>query len=323
MKQKQGLLKGLPGQVRKILSVYVTFFLFFVATVAVDPQIFSSGNRLWSLSLQYAPLMLCAMSQAACMLVGGINLALGTAMSLMTAVCATTMVPGALGMVQGIVCTLGAGALVGLIMGVVVVYGRLPDIIVTLAFSYIWKGVALTVLPSPGGYVNPDFTAFLSGGSFFPPAIVIVALSLLLWKLFKTTKPGLDIYAVGGNPRAAYESGLNVQRAKLTAYLVSGVFLGIAGLLLTGQISSGDPTIGVSYQMNSVAAAVLGGVSFLGGVGQMKGAVMGAFIFTALVNLLFFTGMNAFWQYVVQGLILIAAIGFKAIGYYRKGGDRA
>ena len=308
MKQKQGLLKGLPGQVRKILSVYVTFFLFFVATVAVDPQIFSSGNRLWSLSLQYAPLMLCAMSQAACMLVGGINLALGTAMSLM---------------VQGIVCTLGAGALVGLIMGVVVVYGRLPDIIVTLAFSYIWKGVALTVLPSPGGYVNPDFTAFLSGGSFFRPAIVIVALSLLLWKLFKTTKPGLDIYAVGGNPRAAYESGLNVQRAKLTAYLVSGVFLGIAGLLLTGQISSGDPTIGVSYQMNSVAAAVLGGVSFLGGVGQMKGAVMGAFIFTALVNLLFFTGMNAFWQYVVQGLILIAAIGFKAISYYRKGGDRA
>ena len=143
---------------------------------------------------------------------------------------------------RGIVCTLGAGALVGLIMGVVVVYGRLPDIIVTLAFSYIWKGVALTVLPSPGGYVNPDFTAFLSGGSFFPPAIVIVALSLLLWKLFKTTKPGLDIYAVGGNPRAAYESGLNVQRAKLTAYLVSGVFLGIAGLLLTGQISSGDPT---------------------------------------------------------------------------------
>ena len=319
----KGLINGLPGQTRKLLSVYITFLIFFVATIAVDPQIFSGGNRLWSLSLQYAPLMLCAMSQAACMLVGGINLALGTAMSLMTTVCAVTMGPGALGMARGIVCTLGAGALVGLVMGAVVVYGRLPDIIVTLAFSYIWKGVALIVLPSPGGYVNPEFSKFLSNGFIFPPAIIIVIVTLLLWKLFKTTKAGLDIYAVGGNSRAAYETGLSVERAKLTAYLVSGVFLGIGGLLLAGQISSGDPTIGASYQMNSVAAAVLGGVSFLGGVGQMKGAVMGAFIFTALVNLLFFSGMNAFWQYVVQGLILIAAIGFKAIGYYRKGGDRA
>lgn len=323
MMENRHMAVRLPGQTRKILSVYITFLVFLIATVAVDPQIFSSGNRLWALSLQYAPLMLCAMSQTACMLVGGINLALGTAMSLMTTVCAVTMGPGALGMAQGIVCTIGAGALVGLIMGAVVAYCRLPDIIVTLAFSYIWKGVALIVLPTPGGYVNPEFSGFLSKGGLFPPAIAIVVLTLVLWKLFKTTRTGLSIYAVGGNSRAAYESGLNVQRTKLIAYLISGIFLGIAGLLLAGQISSGDPTIGTSYQMNSVAAAVLGGVSFLGGVGQMKGAVMGAFIFTALVNLLFFSGMNAFWQYVVQGLILIAALGIKAIGYYRKGGDRA
>lgn len=324
MKDKiQGCLRGLPGPVRKILSVYVTFFIFLVATLAVDPQIFTNYRRLWALSLQYAPLMLCAMSQASCMLVGGINLSIGTGMSLMTAVCAVTMAPGPMGMLQGIVCTVGAGALVGIIMGVVVAYGRLPDIIVTLAFSYIWKGVALTVLPSPGGYVNPNFSSFLNSGFFFPPAVLAVVLMLGLWKLFKTTKPGLNIYAVGGNSRAAYESGVNVRRTKVLAYLVGGVFLGVAGLLLSGQISSGDPNIGGSYQMNSVAAAVLGGVGFLGGIGQMKGAVMGAFIFTALVNLLFFTGMNAFWQYVVQGLILIAAVGMKAIGYYRKGGDRA
>lgn len=323
MKEKLNLARHLPSHVRKILSVYITFLLFLIATVAVDPQILTSYKRLWPLSLQYAPLMLCAMSQTACMLVGGINLALGTAMSLMTTICATTMGPGAFGMARGIVCTIGSGALVGFIMGVVVVYGRLPDIIVTLAFSYVWKGVSLIILSSPGGYVNPEFSAFLSGGGLFPPAIIIVILMLILWKLFKTTKTGLDIYAVGGNPRAAFESGLNVKKAKIMAYLVSGIFLGVAGLMLTGQISSGDPTIGVSYQMNSVAAAVLGGVSFLGGVGQMKGAVMGAFTFIALVNLLFFSGMNSFWQYVVQGFILIAAIGVKAISYYRKGGDRA
>ena len=313
----------IPGSVRKILSVYLTFLVFLVATLFVDPQIFSSRGRLWTLSLQYVPLMFCAMSQACCMLVGGINLALGTAMSLMTTICATTMGADPLGIFRGVVCTIGAGALVGLIMGAIVVYGRLPDIIVTLAFSYIWKGLALTILPSPGGYVNESFSSFLSRGSFFPPAILLLILVLLAWKAFKTTRAGLAIYAVGGNPKAAFETGLHVNRTKLTAYLCSGIFLGLGGLVLAGQISSGDPNIGTSYQMNSVASAVLGGVSFLGGVGQMKGAVMGAFIFTALVNLLFFSGMNAFWQYVVQGLILIVAVGLGAVDYYRRGGDRA
>ncbi|MDD3212813.1 MAG: ABC transporter permease [Eubacteriales bacterium] len=323
MKEKLTLSGHLPSQVRKILPVYITFMVFLVLTLAVDPQLFSNYHRLWAISLQFAPLMLCAMSQTACMLVGGINLALGTAMSLMTTICATTMGAGALGIARGVLCTVGGGALVGLIMGAIVVYGRLPDIIVTLAFSYIWKGVALIVLPSPGGYVDPAFTSFMNNGGIFPPAILIVGLMLILWKIFKTTKPGLNIYAVGGNAKASYEIGLNVKKTKITAYLVSGVLLGVAGVVLSGQISSGDPTIGTSYQMNSIAAAVLGGVSFLGGIGQMKGAIMGAFIFTALVNLLFFSGMNAFWQYVAQGMILIAAIGLQAISYYRKGGDRA
>lgn len=169
MMENRHMAVRLPGQTRKD-----PFRVYHVSGVlnrhrGGGPQIFSSGNRLWALSLQYAPLMLCAMSQTACMLVGGINLALGTAMSLMTTVCAVTMGPGALGMAQGIVCTIGAGALVGLIMGAVVAYCRLPDIIVTLAFSYIWKGVALIVLPTPGGYVNPEFSGFLSKGGLFPP----------------------------------------------------------------------------------------------------------------------------------------------------------
>ena len=162
----------------------------------------------------------------------------------------------------------------------------------------------------------------MSRGFFFPPAILIVVLTLLLWKLFKSTKPGLNIYAVGGNPKAAFENGINVKLTRIVAYVVSGVFLAIAGLILVGQTGSGDPNIGASYQMNSIAAAVLGGVSFLGGVGQMKGAVMGAFIFTSLVNILFFSGISPFYQYIVQGAILIIAIGLKAIHYYRKGGDR-
>ncbi|MEM1484328.1 ABC transporter permease [Oscillospiraceae bacterium PP1C4] len=317
------LVENIPSQHRKLLSVYITFAVFFIANVIMDPTILTSYSRLWPLSLQFAPLMLCAMSQSSVMLIGGINLAIGTSLSLMTAVAAVTMGEGPLGISRGILLTLVCGMAVGLVMGTVVVLGRLPDIIVTLSFSYIWKGIALWLLPVPGGHIAPAYTAFMNGKSIVPSGILIVVISLIIWKLFKKTKTGLGLYAVGGNAKSAFESGINVKKTRIISYVVSGFFLAVAGLILVGQTGSGDPNIGISYQMNCIAAAVLGGVSFSGGVGQMKGAVLGAFIFTSLVNILFFSGISPFYQYIVQGLILIVAIGLKAVSYYRKGGDRA
>lgn len=318
------ILQKIPNSHRKLLSVYVTFFIFFVVNLIMDPTLLTSYDRLWPLSLQFVPLMLCAMSQGTIMLTGGINLAIGTSLSLMTAVAATTMRDGALGIAGGILATLAAGVLISAIMGIVTVYGRLPDIIVTLAFSYIWKGVALRVLPAPGGYIPDSYKLFLnsSKGFFIPAALLIVALCLIVWKLIKNTRHGVNIYAVGGSSKASYENGINVKHTRVFTYALSGLFLAAAGLVLVGQTGSGDPGIGVSYQMNSIAAAILGGFSFLGGVGQMKGAVMGAFIFTSLVNILFFSGLSPFYQYIVQGMILIVAIGIKAVNYYRNGGDR-
>lgn len=318
------ILQKIPNSHRKLLSVYVTFLIFFVVNLIMDPTLLTSYDRLWPLSLQFVPLMLCAMSQGCIMLTGGINLAIGTSLSLMTAVAATTMRDGGLGIAGGILATLAVGVVTSAIMGIVTVYGRLPDIIVTLAFSYIWKGVALRVLPAPGGYIPDPYKLFLNSSKGFPvpAALLIVGICLVVWKLIKNTRHGVNIYAVGGSSKASYENGINVKRTRVFAYALSGLFLAAAGLVLVGQTGSGDPGIGVSYQMNSIAAAILGGFSFLGGVGQMKGAVMGAFIFTSLVNILFFSGLSPFYQYIVQGMILIVAIGIKAVNYYRNGGDR-
>lgn len=311
----------LPPAHRKLLSIYVMFAVFVVVNIVLDPLVVRSWDRFCTLSLQFAPLMICAMAQTCVMLTGGIDLSLGVVMSLMTAILATTMRDGPGGIALSVAAAVGSGAVIGLVMGSVITFGRLPAIIVTLAFSYVWKGVALYILPVPGGHIPPAFVRFMSGAYGVPGAAVTVLLCLVLWKLFKNTRAGIAVYATGDNPKSAYANGINIVRARITAYVVSGMLTAVGGMLLVAQMGSGDPNVAVPYQMNSIAAAVLGGVSFLGGVGQMKGAVIGAFVITSLINILFFSGISPFYQYVVQGFILIVAIGIKAIGYYRGGGE--
>lgn len=314
------ILRRLPVAHRKMLSIYVILAVFAVVNIILDPKIITSWERFCTLSLQFAPLMICAMAQTCIMLTGGIDLSLGVVMSLMTAVLATTMQNGLVNIIYSICLALLSGIIIGVIMGSVITFGRLPAIIVTLAFSYVWKGVTLYILPVPGGYIPASFVKFMSGAYTIPGAALTVLACLVLWKLFKNTRAGLSIYATGDNPKAAYANGVNIGKAVITAYVISGMLTAVGGMLLVAQMGSGDPNVAVPYQMNSIAAAVLGGVSFLGGVGQMKGAIIGAFLIASLINILFFSGISPFYQYVVQGGILIIAIGIKAIDYYRSGG---
>lgn len=311
----------LSAPTKKILPMYFLGFVFLCVTLVLDPTVLQSWDRVSTLALQFAPLMLCAMAQTCILLTGGIDLSLGVSLSMMTAILATTMGDGALGMARAVGLALLVGALVGLVMGSVVTFARIPAIIVTLAFSYVWKGVTLYILPVPGGYIPSAFTKFMSGGFWVPGAAVVILLSLLLWKAIKNTPVGIGIYAIGDNAKVAYANGIQVNKTRLFAYCLSGMLVAVAGMLLVGRTGSGDPNIGGSYQMNSIAASVLGGVAFTGGVGQMRGAVIGAFIISSLINILFFSGVSPFYQYVVQGCILITVIGIKAIQYYRSGGE--
>jgi ribose transport system permease protein len=317
-----GLTRGLSPQTLKILPMYITGIVFVVVNIIFDPTVFYSWDRICTVALQFAPLILCSMAQTCVLLTGGIDLSLGVSLSLMTAILSTTMKDGFGGTLPSLILTLGSGALVGFMMGSVVTFARIPAIIVTLAFSYIWKGVTLYILPVPGGYIPRGFTRFMSGRYIVPGAGLVILASLLLWKFIKNARIGIALYAIGDNPRVAYENGINVNRTRLFAYCLSGIFIAIAGMLLVGQTGSGDPNIGRSYQMNSIAAPVLGGVAFSGGIGQMRGAVIGAFIIGSLINILFFSGVSPFYQYVAQGIILIFVIGLKAIDYYRKGGEK-
>lgn len=251
------------------------------------------------------PLALTAMAQAMLMLAGGISLAIGPTVSLGAVVAATTM-SGPGGVAGGLLAVVAASALAGLVTGFVAVRLRLPAIIVTLAGSFVIGGAALLILPRPGGSVPPWLSDLLAGEA--PTTLALLAGLALLWKLYLATPLGLGLYAAGENPVGAYRSGGAVDAALIAAYVISSVLTGLAGLFVAAQTGSGDPVIGTAFTLNSIAAAVLGGVGFLGGQGRMRGALLGSLLLTVMINVMFFLGFPPVAQYVAQGLIIVGAV---------------
>lgn len=282
-----------------------------------QPLILSSfGARI--LANQGTTLALAAMAQMIVVLTRGVDLSVGAIVGLANAIAATYMGDTPASAVLTIVAVLGIGAAAGALNGVVVALGRIQPIIVTLASLYVYGGLALLILPEPGGAVPDWFASGLtdSTGPIPNALIFLAAVILLVWLPVMGTRLGRAIYAVGDNEGAAYVSGLPVARAKIAAYAMSGLLAALAGLFLTAQTTSGDATIGQGYTLNSVAAVVFGGVPLMGGRGVVIGPVLAAFFLSIIVSVLFAAGVSPFYQSVVQGglLILVLSIGsFRAL----------
>jgi ribose transport system permease protein len=258
----------------------------------------------------WLPLALVAMAQAILMLTGGISLAIGATVSLGAVIAATTMM-GPLGVTGGIAAVAFSGLGIGALCGVIAIRLRLPAIIVTLAASFIIAGIALLILPRPGGAIPVWFSDLLAGNT--PAALILLLLVALLWKLYLATPLGLSLYAAGENPVGAYRAGVPVDGARIAAYALSGLLSTLAGLFIAAQTGSGDPVIGNAFTLNSIAAAVLGGVGFLGGRGTMRGAIAGSLLLSVMINVMFFLGFPPVAQYVAQGLIIIGAVALPEI----------
>jgi ribose transport system permease protein len=303
-RQRNRGLHGLFAVVAVFLALYAYLFpgLLSIAGVSKFAQ-------------SWLPLALVSMAQAILMLTGGISLAIGATVSLGAVIAATTMA-GPLGVPGGIVAVAVSGLGIGAICGVIAIRLRLPAIIVTLAASFIIAGIALLILPRPGGAV-PDWLSDLLAGNT-PAALVLLILAAILWKLYLATPLGLSLYAAGENPVGAYRAGVPVDAARIAAYAISGFLSAMAGLFIAAQTGSGDPVIGQAFTLNSIAAAVLGGVGFLGGRGTMRGAIAGSLLLSVMINVMFFLGFPPVAQYVAQGLIIIGAVALPQITARRR-----
>ncbi|MEX6506435.1 ABC transporter permease [Jiella sp. M17.18] len=264
------------------------------------------------LANQGTTLALAALAQLTVVLTGGVDLSVGAIVSLSNTIAATYMGDSPWSVIAVVLLTLGVGAGAGLVNGLLVAYGRIQPIIVTLATLYIYSGFALLVRPQPGGSVPSYYATTLTGSwGYLPYSLVaLLVVACLIRTPIMRSRLGTAIYAVGDNPGGAHMSGINVPRTLVAAYVLGGFFAACAGLFLTAQTTSGDASVGTTYTLNSVAAVVFGGAVLSGGRGVALGPIVAAFFISIIISVLFAAGVSPFYQSVFQGGILILVLMF-------------
>jgi ribose transport system permease protein len=260
------------------------------------------------------PLALAAVAQAVVVISGGIDLSIASQMALTSCIAATLMKnnPGDATSVGVVVLVLLAGLLLGAINGGLVVITKVPDIIVTLATSFVWAGFALLVAPAPGGSSAEWLKALVVGqlGADFIPkaAVLLLVLVAVIWIPIRRSRAGLSMYAIGSNKLAAFRSGVPVNRTKIFSYTVAGLIAAFAGLSLTASTGIGTPVPEPTYVLIAIAAVVLGGVSLAGGVGGVVGPILAVVALQLIRDVMTFMKIDSNYGLVAQGLILIGVL---------------
>jgi ribose transport system permease protein len=295
------------------IAPIAAFVVFFVVYVIINPELLTRF-QLQTASNLVVPLALVALGQLVVVLVGGIDISIGAIMSLCNVVFAvqleTMPVPVA------ILLALGTGLACGLFNGLLVAYAGLPAIAVTLASAFIFGSLAREVLDRPGGGVTKEIYLATSGEllPFVPVALVWLAvIAVLLWLVLQRTALGRHIYGVGSNMESVRAAGINSRLTKLVAFGLAGVLTSFGAMMLASSTVTGDPRSGDPYLLSSIAAVALAGAAFTGGRGSIIGTILAACTLGLIGNLLFFAGVNSYWQYVISALIIVAVVGLPVV----------
>jgi ribose/xylose/arabinose/galactoside ABC-type transport system permease subunit len=272
-----------------------------------------------SLANVSVPLALAAIGQTAVLLGGGLDLSIGAQITLINCFAATTMQDSPASVAVIVVASLLIGLAMGALNGLFVAYGRVEPLIGTFCTSFIFAGAALIILPRPGGSIPAGFASALVGNwGILPYSLVLLMAAIaLVWIPVFRSPLGRFIIATGDDAESARVSGLAVRRVELASYMLAGLFAAIAALFLAAETTSGDPTIGGIYTLNSLAAAVLGGVALTGGRGTVIGPVLGSFLLSIILNALGVFNVSAFWQSFIEGLILMLVLGLGGLRLLR------
>jgi ribose transport system permease protein len=281
-----------------------------VVAKLVNPNYGPPGIQ--GLAISVLPLAFAAVAQAIAVIARGIDLSVGSMMALTSVIAATLMDERSEGFAVAVVIgVILLGFVLGVINGSLIVITRVPDIVVTLAMLFVWAGAALLVLSTPGGG-SAEWLRGLTLGPFLnqwipKAAVVLFVVVGVLWIPIRRSRLGLSLYAIGSDPLAAYRSGVSVNRTKILAYGLTGLFSAIAGLSLTASTGIGTPVPG-PYTLMSVAAVVLGGVSLAGGSGGILGPIIAVVILSLLRGIMTFLGVDTNLATVAQGLILVGVV---------------
>ena len=253
-----------------------------------------------------------AAGQTIVVIAGGIDLSVGAIVSLAAAILVTQLAPDAPpAAFVSIVALAGlAGVAAGAVNGFCVTVLRLQPIVTTYATSFIFGGLALTILPRPGGAMPEEIARFYRREMplGLPVGVYVIIAVILLWLLLRQTRYGRYLFAVGGQPEAAYASGVPVNVVRFTSYMISGLMAAMAAVVLTLNTGSGDPRIGDAMTLDSVVAVVLGGTRLSGGQGGIAGTVLGVIVLGLVRNIISFANVPTWWQTLIDALIIVVAL---------------
>jgi ribose transport system ATP-binding protein len=273
---------------------------------------FLTERNLGNLVIQIAPLALVAVGQMMVILIGGIDLSVGPSISLTTALASFVVVGQTQGNIAaGVALCLVVGVLIGALNAFVILYLRIPDLITTLSTFSVVTGLALIVRPSPGGKVSEVFSDLITMRIGWFPIIGLAVILLALGGevLQIRGRIGTQLYAIGSNPDAAFVAGIPVRRVRFFAYLFCGLMAALAGMVIAARIGSGDPQAGSQFTLASVTAVVVGGTSIFGGRGTVVGTLLGATLLILMQNSLNQLHVNAYYQYIWTGALMLLAVG--------------
>ncbi|NBS05004.1 MAG: ABC transporter permease [Verrucomicrobia bacterium] len=244
------------------------------------------------------------------LLTAGVDLSLGAVVALSGVACATFAHPGEHNVTLPIFIGLATGAACGLTNGILVTKGGVAPFIVTLGMMTVARGLALIASGGrPVADMSPSLTN-LAGDIFgIPiPLLCFAGVALLAWIFLRDFRLGRYIYAVGGNENAARAAGISVTKVKLFAYTTCGILTGLAGVVLAARTTTGQPNAGIAYELDAIAAVVIGGTSLAGGVGTVTGTILGVLLIGEINNGLDLLSVSSYYQAVIKGVIIVGAV---------------
>ena len=319
-------------------GLYLVLFLMLVLIVAKEPS-FLSIRHFKNIITQSSVKAIIALGVAGLIVTQGTDLSAGRQVGLAAVISATLLQAstnvnkvldiGELPVIVAILVVTVVGMIIGSINGLIVAKLNVHPFIATLGMMTIVYGMNSLYYDSVGkaspisGF-SKAYSNFAQGtigsGSFSISYLIIYAAiaTAIMWVLWNKTKFGKNVFAVGGNPEAAKVSGVNVTRTLVGIYALSGIYYAFGGLLEAGRIGSATNNLGNMYEMDAIAACVIGGVSFYGGVGKISGIITGVIILQVINYGLTYVGVSPYWQYIIKGIIIVAAVAFDSIKYAKK-----
>jgi len=293
------------------LGPFIALLVVAAGLAVMSPDFLTVANLL-NVMRQVSINALIAFGMTLVILLGGIDLSVGSILALSSVFTATLISRGTDPVVATLV-GIASGAVMGAANGLVIAKGKVAPFIATLGTMTILRGLALVVSNgSPVTGINSDFFTMLGGGyvaDLIPIPVIWMALMFaVIWFVLKKTVFGRHVYAVGGNEEASRLSGVSVDRVKIWVYTLSGAMSAMAGIILTSRLNSAQPTAGAGYELDAIAAVVLGGTSLTGGRGWIFGTLVGALLIGVLNNGLNLLGVSSFYQQVIKGVVILLAV---------------